>query len=204
LGEALFSAHAAQRELLVLIAAPLLALGRPLAALPWALPLKWRRRLGRASLRAQGSWRTLTTPFATWLIHSAVLWMWSAPSLFQAALESDLARAAERSSILVSAFIFCDALMRGHDRRMSYRATIIYASAACVQTVILGALLASASTVWYPHYEMTSTAWGAWGLTTLEDQHLGGLIMWVSAGVVSAAGGLILVVAWLRGSDLTI
>ena len=39
LGEALFSAHMLQHEILMLISAPLLVLGRPLVAFLWALPV---------------------------------------------------------------------------------------------------------------------------------------------------------------------
>jgi hypothetical protein len=46
LGGALFSAHMVQHELLMLVAAPLLALGRPLIVCLWALPLRWRQALG--------------------------------------------------------------------------------------------------------------------------------------------------------------
>src|ERR1700712_4481281 len=47
LGEALFSAHMAQHEMLMVVAAPLLVLGRPLVALLWGLPFSWRRALGQ-------------------------------------------------------------------------------------------------------------------------------------------------------------
>src|ERR1044072_343774 len=39
LGSVLFSAHMSQHEILMLVAAPLLVLGRPLIAIIWALPL---------------------------------------------------------------------------------------------------------------------------------------------------------------------
>ncbi len=44
LGEALFSAHMVQHEVLMLIAAPFFVLSRPLATLLFAFPLRWRRR----------------------------------------------------------------------------------------------------------------------------------------------------------------
>ena len=56
--DVLFSAHMAQHELLMLIAAPLIVLGRPLAAGAWALPQPVRTRLSRLS----GVGRVLTHP----------------------------------------------------------------------------------------------------------------------------------------------
>src|SRR6185369_11558354 len=52
-GQVLFSAHMTQHEILMLVAAPLLVLGRPLIVFLWALPLHWSRTLGNiAKLRA--------------------------------------------------------------------------------------------------------------------------------------------------------
>src|SRR6185503_9679419 len=49
LGGILFSAHMAQHELLILVAAPLMVLGRPLAPMLWALPEPTRETAGRWS-----------------------------------------------------------------------------------------------------------------------------------------------------------
>src|SRR5437660_1065821 len=49
LGEVLFSAHMVQHELLMLVAAPLMVLSRPLAPFVRALPFAWRRAVGRWS-----------------------------------------------------------------------------------------------------------------------------------------------------------
>ena len=49
MGEVLFSAHMAQHEILMLAAAPLIVLGRPLLAYLWGLPLAWRRSVGAAT-----------------------------------------------------------------------------------------------------------------------------------------------------------
>ena len=61
-----------------------------------------------------------------------------------------------------------------------------------------GAILTLAGSVWYPAYRGTTAAWG---LTPLEDQQLGGLIMWVPACLVYLAAGLALLAAWLRDSE---
>ena len=63
---------------------------------------------------------------------------------------------------------------------------------------MLGALLTFAPVVIYPAYQATAPLWG---LTPLQDQQIGGLIMWVPAGVVYMAAGLTLFAAWLRESE---
>ena len=107
LGEALFSAHMAQHELLMVIAAPLLVVSRPVVVFLWALPIAWRRRLGRAmkARSAQSIWNRLTDPFTAWLLHAAVLWGWHIPFLFQATLTSDLVHSMQHICFLASALL---------------------------------------------------------------------------------------------------
>jgi len=67
-----------------------------------------------------------------------------------------------------------------------------------MHTGALGALITFAGTTLYPAYSSTTLAWH---LTPLEDQQLGGLIMWIPAGLVYVIAGLALFAAWLRESE---
>jgi putative membrane protein len=64
--------------------------------------------------------------------------------------------------------------------------------------VALGALLTFSPTPWYPAYTPTI---GAWGLTPLEEQQLGGMLMWLPAGVLSLLAALASGMAWLRAAE---
>ena len=200
LGEVLFSAHMLQHEILMLLAAPLLVLSRPLVPLLWGLPIGWRRALGQWSKRSpvQRSWLAITRPFTAWWVHAAALWIWHAPRLFQATLSSGWIHAAQHFSFLGSALLFWWSLFYAHGRA-SYGAGTLYVFTTAVHTSILGALLSFARTMWYPVYAATTPAWG---LSPLEDQQIGGLIMWIPAGIVYLAAGLGMFDAWLRESDL--
>jgi putative membrane protein len=199
LGEALFSAHMAQHEILMLAAAPLLVLSRPLVPQLWGLPIGWRKGLGQWSKRpaVQHTWRAATQPLAACWIHAAALWLWHAPQLFQATLQNEWIHAAQHLSFFGSALLFWWSLFYAHGRA-TYGASVLYVLATAIHTSILGALLTFARTVWYPSYSLTTQAWG---LTPLEDQQIGGLIMWVPAGVVYLGAGLGLFALWLRESD---
>lgn len=199
LGEALFSAHMAQHELLMVAAAPLLVLARPLVALLWGLPFGWRRSLGHFSKGKafQGVWRFFTHPMTAWWVHAAALWLWHLPRPFQATLDSDWIHSAQHVSFLGSALLFWWSLFYAHGKAR-YGASVLYVFTTAVHTSILGALLTFASTVWYPDYSVTTSAWG---LTPLEDQQAGGLIMWIPAGVVYVVAGLYLFAGWLQESE---
>jgi putative membrane protein len=65
-----------------------------------------------------------------------------------------------------------------------------------IHTGILGALMALSPRVLYA----AQTA-SAWGLTPLEDQQLAGMIMWVPAGTIYAAGALTMIALWVGSSS---
>jgi putative membrane protein len=199
-GEVLFSAHMTQHEVLMLVAAPLLVLGRPLLPFLWALPLSWRQRAGALGKRRafQTVWRAVTNPLAAWAIHTAALWVWHAPALFQATLRSDLVHTLQHVSFLGSALLFWWAVLHGREGLLGYGAAALYMFTTSVQSGALGALITFARDVWYPAYARSTESWG---LTPLEDQQLGGLIMWIPAGLVYVFAGLMLVAGWMRESE---
>ena len=199
LGEALFSAHMVQHEILMLIAAPLLVISRPLVTFLWGMPFEWRRGLGQWAKTdyVHGSWTFLTDPLTAWWIHAAAIWCWHAPLLFDLTLKSEVAHTAQHLSFFGSALLFWWALFYAHGRK-AYGAGVFYVFTTAVHTGILGALLTFAPRIWYSSYLTTTQIWG---LTPLQDQQIGGLIMWVPASVVYLIAGLWLFSEWLKESD---
>ena len=200
MGEVLFSAHMTQHELLMLGAAPLIVLGKPLVAFLWALPLGWARRLGHWAQVEwfARSWSLITKPLSAWAIHAVALWAWHAPALFQATLRSDLVHTLQHICFFGSALLFWWAIMHGPRGAVGYGAAALYVFTTSVHSGVLGALITFAQTVLYPAYNATT---GSWGLSPLEDQQIGGLIMWVPAGVVYIVAGLALCAGWIRESE---
>jgi len=200
LAERLFAAHMAQHELLMVVAAPLVALASPLVAFMWTLPRGGRRTVmhwvrGR---RAAAAWAALTAPATVWLLHAAVLWVWHMPSLYDAALQHDAVHAVQHTCFFTSAALFWWGMAHGRYGRMGYGVAVVYVFATAMHSGVLGALLAFSPRVWYPLYDRPATTLG---LTPLEDQQLAGLLMWVPAGLVFIAGGLYFFAAWLRESE---
>jgi putative membrane protein len=200
LGSVLFSAHMTQHEVLMLLAAPLIVMGRPLIVFLWALPETWRKTLGDASKVPwfARSWRFLTLPVVVWLVHGITLWVWHLPYLYQATLSSDLVHGLQHSFFLFTALLFWWTLIHGRFGHSGYGAAVLYIYTTAVHSSVLGALLTFAQNVWYPVYDGRTTTWG---LTALEDQQLGGLIMWVPSGAVFVVIGLALFAAWLGESE---
>jgi putative membrane protein len=183
MGEALFSAHMAQHELMMVIAAPLLVLGRPIVAFLWALPPEMRRVAGSAGKISwiRRSWVFVTRPLIAFLIHLVALWVWHIPAAYEVSVTSDAVHTLQHLTFLISALVFWWAAIRQHAARKHYGAGLFYIFGTATHTSILGALLTFSNTAWYPVYTSTVTTWG---MTALEDQQLGGLIMWIPPGFV--------------------
>jgi putative membrane protein len=174
LGVALFSARVAQHMVLAVVAAPLLALG-------------WPAR--RASLRG-GALRSAPAACATF---AAASWLWHAPAPYDATLRSDLAYWAMHLSLLGSAVWLWRELLRPGAR--AQLGGIALAAATSVQMSLLGALLTFAPAPLFESHLLTTAGWG---LSPLEDQQLGGLLLWVpgcSAFLLVAVGSF---AVWLR------
>jgi putative membrane protein len=190
LGHRLFSAHMVQHELLMVVAAPLLVLGRPLATWTWALSPMQRRVVGRLFQRRgwAACWSALTDPLVAWALHALALWAWHIPAAFDAALAHEPLHIAQHASFLVTALFFWWSVL-GHDPRGRYGPGH---SAACLFTTMmhtsaLGALLSLAPTPWYaPYIPLT----GALGFDPVEDQQLGGLVMWVPGALAYVIAAL--------------
>jgi putative membrane protein len=198
LGERSFTAHMVEHELLMLVAAPLLVLSRPLSTMIWALPAGGRKALGAAatSRGLQGLWRNLTTPWSATVLQAAALWLWHLPMLFDRALASDGWHIAQHLSFLVSALLFWTAMLPGQRRAPGLGGPVLCLFATSVVSGALGALMAFSASPWYARYAQMGMA--PFGLSAVEDQQLAGLLMWVPGGLVHVGAALALIARALR------
>lgn len=194
LSDILFSAHMAQHEVLMLISAPLLVLGRTLLAFLWAFE---NRSLPQSS-RTLSVWHAVTNPLVVWVLHALALWVWHVPSLYEAALRDEFVHAVQHLSFFVTASLFWWSLVHGRFGRIGYGMAVFYVFTTAVHSSILGALLTVAPRLWYPIYEARTMRWN---LDALEDQQLAGLLMWVPAGAIFLVLGLALFAAWLGEAE---
>ncbi|MGK9232428.1 cytochrome c oxidase assembly protein [Inquilinus limosus] len=196
LGERLFTAHMVEHEILMVLAAPLLALSRPVGAMLWGLPQGWRRSLGAAagSRPWRRFWRAVTDPLAATVLHGIAIWAWHVPALFAAALAEEAMHALQHLSFLVTALLFWWSLLC---RRGSRGVAVGHLFATALHTGLLGALLVFSTRLWFPDQAGEAARWG---LTALEDQQLAGLVMWIPACLAYPIAGLALAGLWIAGA----
>jgi cytochrome c oxidase assembly factor CtaG len=201
LDDQLFSAHMVQHLVLLMIAPPLLILGRPALACFWAFPLPGRRAIGRVWIRSglKHAVHVLMSPIFVWLLCSAVLWFWHLPGPYGWALGSESVHAFEHVCFFLTSLMFWSLVLEPLGRRrMDYGSTLLFVATFGVQTGLLGALLTFAGRPLYAAHLSTTAAWG---LTPLEDQQLAGLIMWIPASLIHLTTLGVLFVVWMHTAE---
>jgi putative membrane protein len=200
LSDILFSAHMAQHEILMVVAAPLLVLGRPFLPVLWAVPARAREAYGAWARRplVRSAWSWLSAPFVVLVLHALAVWIWHAPLLFQAALRDETVHGLQHLCFFWTAALFWWSLVQGGYGRLGYGVAVLFVFATSVHTSVLGALLTFAGQLWYPLYAGRSEPWG---VSPIDDQHLAGLYMWVPSGLTFVVLGLALVAAWIGEAE---
>jgi putative membrane protein len=190
---ALFSAHMLQHLLLMLLAAPLWILSRPIAPLLRALPLAWAHQIGVFLQRPilQKLWQRLSHLGSALFLHLFALWIWHLPMLYELALVNGFAHALEHASFFGTAALFFQALYRSADFGLRLLSVFVVMMA----SGLLGALMTFANSVWYSAHAAYSALWG---LSPLEDQQLAGLFMWIPPGFIYVLLAALLLAAWIN------
>lgn len=199
-----FAAHMLQHMLLLSVAAPLLVAARPLPVILAALPGRARRLLIRGFARHSfGVWSLITRPGIAFALHALIIWAWHAPAAFQWALRNDTVHFMEHLCFLLSAHLFWWSMLhRGGSSLQRYGANTLWVLSTLIHTGFLGAVLTFARYPLYTYYaEQAQTVGLLWGLSPLEDQQLGGTLMWVLGAGPYLLAGLVLVLLCLRALE---
>ena len=194
----LFSVHMVQHMLLQLVAAPLLLAGAPITlALRVSTPAVRRRLLSILHSRLL---RAVSFPVVAWVFFAATNWGWHFSVLYDEALENQALHYFQHAHFLVAALLFWWPALSADPSpwRLPHPVRLFYLFLAMPQQSFLGVALLSAATPLYPHY---ATNVRSWGPSALEDQQLGGVIMWVVGDMAFLAGMAIVVVLWMRHED---
>jgi cytochrome c oxidase assembly factor CtaG len=190
-----FAAHMVQHELLMIVAAPLMAWSAFGVAIAWATGAS--RRALRLVNRGGHHVRFPGAALAC-LVHAAALWIWHAPRLFDTALAHQDIHALQHLSFFATGTWFWWSLSHSSFGRLGFGPAVVYLFATTVQSGALGALLVVSPRILYP----PQTAGGAaFGFSALQDQQLAGLLMWVPASLIFVAAGLLYLAGWLKESE---
>lgn len=206
LSEQLFSAHMSQHLMLMLVAPPLLILGRPELVLLWTFRLRVRRTIGRVWRRAgwlRGFCSLFRQPVAVWLLASAAMWFWHIPGPYTWAFTHPAIHVLEHMSFFVTSLALWLLVLQPFSRGKGGHGTaLVLLATFALESSLLGALLAFAGHPFYAVHMHAAQHLPHWlpSITPLQDQQLAGLIMWVPASLVQLGALAAVFGDWLSQS----
>ena len=186
----LFSAHMVQHLLLTLVVPPLLLAGTPRWMVD-ALVAPLRRLPALDHLL-----RAVTRPVPALMLYAAVLIGWHLPGPYGAALEHHRVHIVEHLALIAAATLAWWPVLSpsGLLPRLHYGAQILYLFMFGVPMTVVAAMITGAEDTLYPFY---AAAPRIFGISALADQRLGGLIMWVPAGLIPLLAFTVVFFRWV-------
>ncbi|MEO5868188.1 MAG: cytochrome c oxidase assembly protein [Sphingomonas sp.] len=170
LSVSLFAARVGQHVILTLIAAPLVALGLPMSS----------RRIPGQELWAAFAFATL-------------LWVWHSPGPYDETFLSTAIYWTMHVTTWGAAVFFWWTVLRAPAERLGVSVAAMIATG--LQMALLGAVITWArAPLYWPHFATPFE----WGLTPLQDQQLGGTLMWVPGGFIFLAAIIVPLALVLR------
>lgn len=130
------------------------------------------------------------------IVELVVVWAWHAPILHTATVLSPAALVLEQASFLMAGLLLWLSVLGGL-RQERIAAGVVGLLLTSMHMTLLGTLLTLAPRPLYP----PGLCLAAPGLSPLEDQQLGGILMLAVGGAVYLIGGLALMARLLGGND---
>jgi putative membrane protein len=168
----LFSAHMLQHMVLTLFAPPLLLMGTP----GWLL-----RPLIRPPAVRRVAW-AITSPIPAFLLFNIAFTMSHFPRFYELTLRDHGVHIAEHILFLATAVLTWWPILSPLPElpRLSRPLQLLYVFGQTFSGFLVGAFITNTQQVLYPFY---AEAPRVWGITPLDDQRIGGLLMWIGGGV---------------------
>lgn len=153
--------------------------------------------------------RVLSNPFVSWTAAALALGLWHVPVLYNLALANEGIHIVEHLIFLVTATMFWwPVLTSVPELRLGAGATVLYLFLASLFNSGLGIIITFAPLGWYPAYVHPQDVLGIlplirnhWGISALADQQIGGLLMWVPAGLIYFSNIVETVIRWQSGPE---
>lgn len=186
----LFTAHMAQHLLLTLVLPPLLLAGTP----GWLADdcIAFARRNRVTGFLVDRVTRALL-PFS---LYAIALIGWHLPGPYGLALESHPWHVVEHLTLMGTAMLAWWPVMSPSTVRppLPYGAQLLYLFVFGMPMTVVAAMVTAAEEVLYPFYALAPRVTA---LTPFEDQRLGGIVMWVPAGLIPLVAFTVVFFRWV-------
>jgi putative membrane protein len=187
----LFSAHMVQHLVLTLVVPPLLIAGTPASLFRQALRSPAVARVARV----------ISRPVVCYATFNVVLTVWHLPLFYNLAVAHHPVHIAQHLMFLTAATLMWWPLMSPLPElpRLPYPMQMLYCFLMTIPMSIIAIFITYADEVLFPAY---ASAPRIWGISPMQDQLFGGLIMWIPGGLFFACVMAVVFFKWAaRDSD---
>ncbi|MGH7613160.1 MAG: cytochrome c oxidase assembly protein [Gemmatimonadales bacterium] len=182
----LFSAHMVQHLILTLLFPPLFLYGISAQLARRVIRLAWARAIGAR----------LVQPIPAATIFTVPIVLWHLPPFYEAAMRHHGLHIVQHLVFLATAVLMWWPVLSPLPElpRASYPGQLLYLFLLGIPMSVVGAMITLADAPLYPFYVAAPRVIG---LSPLDDQQIGGLVMWVPGGLVFWVA---MTVVWFRWS----
>ncbi len=197
--DVLFWDHMVQHLLLIMVAAPLFALGSPVRLALQATAGPSHRRLA-AGLRS-GPARFLGNPIVAFLGYAVFIPLSHLTAFYNLTLEDDQVHHLEHLAFLALGYLFWRQVFGVEPgARLTPPLKLGYLFLAVPVDTFTGLSLNSATREIFPAYLNTEHL-RSWGPSPVTDLHLGGVVMWVGGDTLMFLAMIPVAIQWLRSEE---
>ncbi len=185
----LFSAHMVQHLLLMLVMPPFLIMGLPPWLIQRAMRRQWVLKVGRL----------LTHPLVSFTAYNLVFIGWHLPRMYNWALTNHDVHIIQHLMFMAVAVMMwwpVVAPVPELERIPTGPLLMMYVFAFGIPSTVVAALITLSDEVVYTWYELAPRLTS---LTPLEDQRLGGLVMWIPGMLIFWVGITAVFFRWTKG-----
>ena len=185
----LFSAHMVQHLILTLVVPPLWLAGTP----GWIVDAMLERAASVRGVMPLLRWAT--RPLPAFAIFSIAMVTWHLPAPYNTALERHAVHVVEHLVLMAAALVGWWPIVSPSARlpALPYAGQILYLFVFGMPMTVVAAMVTTAEDVIYPFY---AAAPRVFDLGPLADQRLGGVIMWVPAGIIPVVAFTVVFFRW--------
>jgi cytochrome c oxidase assembly factor CtaG len=201
LADALLSAHMVEHLLLMSAVPPLVLLGAPVVPLLRGLPRWIVRFVLRPFLRMswlRRCWHFILRPVPAWLAMNVTLLAWHIPAAYDFALKNERWHDIEHLCFLFTSMLFWWYLLQPWPAKKQRRGWIMlpYLVGADLVNTALSASLAFCGRPVYRYY---ITNPNPFGVSLVDDQVLGAVIMWIFGSIAFLVPAMLITMRLLQG-----
>lgn len=201
LADQLFSMHMLQHLLITAVAVPLLILGAPVLVLLRGFPVAIRKKilfplLQSSRFRFFKKW--IGRPLVAAFLYEGIFWFWHIPYFYNRALLNDAIHLLEHGCMALAAINLWRVLIDAPPFKSKVQIPVRFLILGLLTTMdmALSAALTYSNRVWYAYDQLPLPNWWKWD--RLQDQQLGGVVMWVPGGFVWVIAMALIFFLWIQ------